>query len=376
MLAIPVALAATLYARFFAGYWLGDDFGALASGLRTAQQGETLRAGMGAPLRARRVRRRVLPTGDECRRALQRRAGRHAFRRLVRRQFRDAPGERRAGRDCRGHACAGVRPRRPPRRRGRSVPVRCVPAAGRRRILDFSACRRRGDAADARGDARVGPRARIGCGGLRGSPMRARSARLQGIGSGVPVADRARRVRVAVAAGARADRFDRRVLRVRRAVFRNARTSVRRHLARVSDQRRGVARRAVPACDRLAAPVVARAVAVRAAAAGTAYVVALAIAMATVLLATRGGQRLLAAALFMASVGLCAATLMNLGGMNPSGEGGRLAYSPFAWLALALGVASAKPLAGADRPATSASRRAGVAALVAGDDHRDVRARA
>ena len=43
MLAIPVALAATLYARFFAGYWLGDDFGALASGLRTAQQGETLR---------------------------------------------------------------------------------------------------------------------------------------------------------------------------------------------------------------------------------------------------------------------------------------------------------------------------------------------
>ena len=111
-------------------------------------------------------------------------------------------------------------------------------------------------------------------------------------------------------------------------------------------------------------------------AAGTAYVVALAIAMATVLLATRGGQRLLAAALFMASVGLCAATLMNLGGMNPSGEGGRLAYSPFAWLALALGVASAKPLVGADRPATSASRRAGVAALRRRDDHRDVRARA
>ena len=48
MLAIPVALTATLYARFFAGYWLGDDFGALASGShprnrvkRSARHGRT-----------------------------------------------------------------------------------------------------------------------------------------------------------------------------------------------------------------------------------------------------------------------------------------------------------------------------------------------
>jgi len=100
-------------------------------------------------------------------------------------------------------------------------------------------------------------------------------------------------------------------------------------------------------------------------AAATAYVVALAVAAAAVLLATRGAQRLLAAALFTASIGLCAATLLNLGGMNPSGEGGRLAYTPFAWLALALGVASAAPVAGADRPAASAPRRAGIAGLVA-----------
>ena len=177
-------------------------------------------------------------------------------------------------------------------------------------------------------------------------------ARLQGICGGVPVADRARRVRVAVAAGARrAVAFDRRVLRVRRAVFRNARTSVRRHLARVSDQRRDVAGERFRHAIASLLPWW-RGLSRSAPAAGTAYVVALAIAMATVLLATRGGQRLLAAALFMASVGLCAATLMNLGGMNPSGEGGRLAYSPFAWLALALGVGSAATAAGRRDPPT------------------------
>jgi len=97
---------------------------------------------------------------------------------------------------------------------------------------------------------------------------------------------------------------------------------------------------------------------------GSIYIVALGLATPMLLLATRGAQRMLAAALFISAAGLCAATLLNLGGMNPSGEGGRLTYSPFAWLSLALGVASAAPVAAADRPATSLSRRAGIAGLV------------
>jgi hypothetical protein len=99
--------------------------------------------------------------------------------------------------------------------------------------------------------------------------------------------------------------------------------------------------------------------------AGTVYVALLSVAAVAALLATRGAQRLLAAALFTAAIGLCAATLLNLGGMNPSGEGGRLAYTPFAWLALALGVATAAPVAGAGRTAASISRRAGIAGLAA-----------
>ena len=98
--------------------------------------------------------------------------------------------------------------------------------------------------------------------------------------------------------------------------------------------------------------------------AGTLYILMLGVATTALLLATRGSQRMLAAALFIASAGLCAATLLNLGGMNPSGEGGRLAYSPFAWLCLAVGVASAAPLAAADRLATGLARRAGIAGLL------------
>ncbi|HKP66000.1 MAG TPA: hypothetical protein VJX31_05200, partial [Casimicrobiaceae bacterium] len=98
--------------------------------------------------------------------------------------------------------------------------------------------------------------------------------------------------------------------------------------------------------------------------AGTIYIVALGVATTMVLLATRGTQRMIAAALFIASAGLCVATLLNLGGMNPSGEGGRLTYSPFAWLCLAVGVASAAPLAATDRAARSLTRRAGTAGLV------------
>jgi len=80
------------------------------------------------------------------------------------------------------------------------------------------------------------------------------------------------------------------------------------------------------------------------------YVGLLAAATATILLATRGAQRSLAAALLAASAGLCAATLLNLGGLDPSGEGGRLVYSPFAWLALALGVGSAATSTGGRDP--------------------------
>ena len=42
MLAIPVACAAVMYARFFDGYWLGDDFGNLHHGWLAAQHGTTL----------------------------------------------------------------------------------------------------------------------------------------------------------------------------------------------------------------------------------------------------------------------------------------------------------------------------------------------
>jgi len=96
--------------------------------------------------------------------------------------------------------------------------------------------------------------------------------------------------------------------------------------------------------------------------AASGYVALLAGATVTILLATHGAQRSLAAALFVASAGLCAATLLNLGGLHPSGEGGRLLYSPFAWLALALGVGGAAPRTGRrEQPA----RRFGLALLLA-----------
>ena len=58
---------------------------------------------------------------------------------------------------------------------------------------------------------------------------------------------------------------------------------------------------------------------------------------------TRGAQRRVAAALFGASGGLVVATLLATAGMPASGEGGRLTYTPVAWLALAIGVAGAEP---------------------------------
>ncbi len=57
----------------------------------------------------------------------------------------------------------------------------------------------------------------------------------------------------------------------------------------------------------------------------------------------KGNARKLAAALAIASGGLAAATLLNLGALVPLGEGGRLSYGPVAWLALAVGVALSRP---------------------------------
>lgn len=51
----------------------------------------------------------------------------------------------------------------------------------------------------------------------------------------------------------------------------------------------------------------------------------------------------LALALAGASGGLAVATLLNIGAMSSLGEGGRLAYGPVAWLALAIGVYLSRP---------------------------------
>ena len=81
-----------------------------------------------------------------------------------------------------------------------------------------------------------------------------------------------------------------------------------------------------------------------------ANVYAVLVIVTTVLLAASmsGARARLAIALALAAVGLVAATLLNLGELSASGEGGRLAYSPIAWFAVALGVAGAAPLPGPD----------------------------
>jgi hypothetical protein len=40
LIAIPVACAAATYARFFGGYWLGDDFGNVHGAWLAAQRGD------------------------------------------------------------------------------------------------------------------------------------------------------------------------------------------------------------------------------------------------------------------------------------------------------------------------------------------------
>src|SRR6266849_6454597 len=71
---------------------------------------------------------------------------------------------------------------------------------------------------------------------------------------------------------------------------------------------------------------------------GAVHVAALAAALLAAAAFCRGGALRLAIALLAASGGLAAATFYHLGGMAPTGEGGRLLYGPIAWLALALGV--------------------------------------
>ena len=76
----------------------------------------------------------------------------------------------------------------------------------------------------------------------------------------------------------------------------------------------------------------------------------------------RGAQRRLGAALLCAAAGLVVATLLSIDGMAASGEGGRLGYAPIAWLALAIGVAAARPLQDGGASETR-YRRAGLVLL-------------
>lgn len=71
----------------------------------------------------------------------------------------------------------------------------------------------------------------------------------------------------------------------------------------------------------------------------------------------------LALALFAASAGMALATVLNLGGLLPHGEGGRLSYGPIVWAALGYGVLLAGARAGQARQLRLA--RAGLVIAVA-----------
>ena len=81
--------------------------------------------------------------------------------------------------------------------------------------------------------------------------------------------------------------------------------------------------------------------------------------------AARGAHGRLALALACASGGLAVATLLNLGSMGSLGEGGRLTYTSVAWLALALGVALAPAATASEGGEHTPSRRNTGAALLA-----------
>lgn len=63
----------------------------------------------------------------------------------------------------------------------------------------------------------------------------------------------------------------------------------------------------------------------------------------------RGAQARVALALFGATCGLMLATLINLGGLAASGEGGRLTYGPICWLMVAMGAAMVPTIRSARR---------------------------
>jgi hypothetical protein len=65
--------------------------------------------------------------------------------------------------------------------------------------------------------------------------------------------------------------------------------------------------------------------------------------------------------LFAAAAGMIAATLLNVGGLMPSGEGGRLFHTPAAWIAVGIGVALAAHPPGRRRAAALVSLVAAVA---------------
>jgi len=90
------------------------------------------------------------------------------------------------------------------------------------------------------------------------------------------------------------------------------------------------------------------------------YAIVLGTAVLAAFACARGPRARLAAALVAASAGLLLATLLNIG-LHASGEGGRNFYAPFAWLALALGVALARPQRETGEPA----RRVALSALMA-----------
>lgn len=69
-------------------------------------------------------------------------------------------------------------------------------------------------------------------------------------------------------------------------------------------------------------------------------------------LVLRGSAARMGVALGCAAGGMLLAALLNLGGMPPTGDGGRLTYTPLAWLAVALGVALAAARPGRMRALT------------------------
>ena len=82
-------------------------------------------------------------------------------------------------------------------------------------------------------------------------------------------------------------------------------------------------------------------------------------------IAARRQQAIMVLALICASGGLVLATLLNLGSMSSSGEGGRLSYGPIAWLALGLGVFMSTPFGTARHPRWRIGGGATMAAAVA-----------